>query len=72
MFERPGRPADAWPGAPSRTSRPPCAAKRSGLTPPDFSCWRRRATTSAGSRWFVFDIFTQYQEGGPWTTSPPC
>ena len=48
----------------SRTIRPraPRMAARCRRTCP---CSPRRAATSAGFPWFIFDAFTQYQEDGP-------
>ncbi len=61
-IERPGRPADHFP--------PPfpneLAAKASfGVAPPDMSTLAKARTYQRGFPWFVFDMFTQYQEQGP-------
>jgi cytochrome c1 len=61
-IERPGRPADHFP--------PPfpneLAAKAAfGVAPPDMSTLAKARTYQRGFPWFVFDIFTQYQEQGP-------
>lgn len=61
-IERPGRLADHFP--------PPfpneLAAKAAfGVAPPDMSSLADARTYERGFPWFVFDIFTQYQEEGP-------
>jgi cytochrome c1 len=61
-IERPGRPADHFP--------PPfpndLAAKAMfGVAPPDMSTLAKARTYQRGFPWFIFDIFTQYQEEGP-------
>jgi cytochrome c1 len=61
-IERPGRPADHFP--------PPfpneLAAKAMfGVAPPDMSTLAKARTYLRGFPWFIFDIFTQYQEEGP-------
>jgi cytochrome c1 len=61
-IERPGRPADHFP--------PPfpneLAAKASfGVAPPDMSTLAKARTYQRGFPWFIFDMFTQYQEQGP-------
>ena len=61
-IERPGRPADHFP--------PPfpneLAAKANfGVAPPDMSTLAKARTYQRGFPWFVFDMFTQYQEQGP-------
>jgi ubiquinol-cytochrome c reductase cytochrome c1 subunit len=63
MFERPGRPADAWP-APFPNEQAARAAN-GGALPPDFSVLAKARNYERGFPQFVFDIFTQYQEGGP-------
>ena len=63
MFERPGRPADAFP-----SPFPNEQAARSancGAYPPDMSVLAKARTYERGFPRFVFDIFTQYQEQGP-------
>lgn len=61
-IERPGRPADQFP-APFPNE---LAAKASfGVAPPDMSTLAKARTYQRGFPWFVFDIFTQYQEEGP-------
>jgi ubiquinol-cytochrome c reductase cytochrome b/c1 subunit len=63
MFERNGRPADTFP-----KPFPNDNAARSangGALPPDMSVIAKARTYERGFPWFVFDIFTQYQEQGP-------
>jgi ubiquinol-cytochrome c reductase cytochrome b/c1 subunit len=63
MVERDGRVADAFP-APF----PNDAAARlanGGVLPPDLSVIAKARTYERGFPWFVFDMFTQYQEQGP-------
>jgi ubiquinol-cytochrome c reductase cytochrome b/c1 subunit len=61
MFQRPGRLADRFP--------PPfpneqAARARYNAVPPDFSTLAKARGIERGFPWFVFDMFTQYQEGG--------
>jgi len=62
MFERPGRPADRFP-SPFANDQ---AARNAngGLLPPDMSVLAKARTFERGFPWFVFDVFTQYQEQG--------
>lgn len=61
-IERPGRPADHFP-APFPNE---LAAKAAfGVAPPDMSTLAKARTYQRGFPWFIFDIFTQYQEEGP-------
>jgi cytochrome c1 len=60
--ERPGRPADHFP-APFPNAL--AAAAANGVAPPDMSTLAKARTYQRGFPWFVFDIFTQYQEQGP-------
>ncbi|MEN5081349.1 cytochrome c1 [Bosea sp. TWI1241] len=63
MFERPGRPADAFPSPfPNEMA---ARAANGGAYPPDLSMLAKARTYERGFPWFVFDIFTQYQEQGP-------
>jgi cytochrome c1 len=62
MFERPGRPADRFP-APFPNENAARAANN-GVAPPDLSVIAKARTYERGFPWFVFDIFTQYQEQG--------
>ncbi len=61
--ERPGRPADHFP-APFANELQAKAAN-GGTAPPDMSTLAKARTYLRGFPWFVFDIFTQYQEEGP-------
>jgi cytochrome c1 len=62
MFDRPARAADFWPSPfPNKQA---AAAANGGAAPPDFSVIAKARTYERGFPWFVFDIFTQYQEQG--------
>jgi len=61
-IERAGRPADHFP-APFANEL--AAAAAHGIAPPDFSTLAKARSYSRGFPWFVFDMFTQYQEHGP-------
>ena len=63
MFDRPGRPADAFPSpfANEQAAR----AANGGAYPPDFSVLAKARTYERGFPRFVYDIFTTYQEQGP-------
>ena len=63
MFERPGRPADRFP-SPFPNDQAARVAN-GGALPPDLSLMAKARTYERGFPWFVFDIFTQYQEQGP-------
>lgn len=63
MFERAGRLADYFP-APFANDQAARAAN-GGALPPDFSVLAKARTYERGFPWFIFDIFTQYQEQGP-------
>jgi ubiquinol-cytochrome c reductase cytochrome b/c1 subunit len=60
--ERPGRPADHFP---SPFPNAAAAAAANGVAPPDMSTLAKARTYTRGFPWFIFDIFTQYQEQGP-------
>lgn len=61
--ERPGIPSDRFPSPfPNREA---AAASNGGAYPPDFSLLAKARTVERGFPTFVFDIFTQYAEGGP-------
>jgi cytochrome c1 len=62
MFDRPGRLADHFP-APFPNEQAARAAN-GGASPPDFSVIAKARTYERGFPWFVFDMFTQYQEHG--------
>ena len=60
---RPGRPADHFPAPfPNETA---ARAANGGAAPPDMSVLAKARTYERGFPWFIFDIFTQYQEQGP-------
>ncbi len=61
-IERPGRPADHFP---SPFPNELAAKAMFGVAPPDMSTLAKARTYQRGFPWFVFDIFTQYQEEGP-------
>jgi ubiquinol-cytochrome c reductase cytochrome b/c1 subunit len=61
-IERPGRPADHFPSPFPNTK---AAAAANGVAPPDMSTLAKARTYQRGFPWFIFDIFTQYQEQGP-------
>ena len=63
MFERPGLPSDHFP-APFQNHEA-AAAANNGAAPPDFSLIAKARAVERGFPQFVFDIFTQYAEGGP-------
>lgn len=61
--ERPGRLADTFP--PPFANELAAKAANGGLAPPDMSTLAKARTYQRGFPWFVFDMFTQYQEQGP-------
>lgn len=64
MFERPGRPADAFP--PPFANDQAAAAANGGKAPPDFSVLAKARTFERGFPWFVLDVLpvTGYSEQG--------
>ena len=63
MFERPGRAADRFPSPfPNEQA---ARAANGGAFPPDLSLIAKARTYERGFPWFIFDIFTQFQEQGP-------
>lgn len=62
-IERDGRPADRFP-SPFPNARA-AAAANGGVAPPDFSTLAKARSYERGFPWFVFDMFTQFQEQGP-------
>jgi cytochrome c1 len=61
MFERAARPADRFPPPwPNENA----ARVRYNAVPPDFSVIAKARTYERGFPWFVFDMFTQFQEQG--------
>ncbi len=63
MFERPARPSDRFPAPFANAAA--AKASNNGALPPDFSLIAKARAVGRGFPTFVFDIFTQYQEGGP-------
>jgi ubiquinol-cytochrome c reductase cytochrome b/c1 subunit len=63
MFERDGRAADHFP--PPFPNENAARAANGGVAPPDLSLVAKARTYERGFPWFIFDIFTQYQEQGP-------
>jgi cytochrome c1 len=61
-IQRPGRVADRFP---SPFPNELAAKANYGVAPPDMSTLAKARTYQRGFPWFVFDIFTQYQEQGP-------
>lgn len=62
-IERAGRTADYFPSPfPNEAA---AKAANGGTAPPDFSTLAKARTYERGFPWFIFDIFTQYQEQGP-------
>src|SRR5204863_9609996 len=61
--ERPGRAADNFP--PPFPNEQVARAANNGTLPPDFSVIAKARTYERGFPWFVFDLFTLYQEQGP-------
>lgn len=62
MFERDGRPADRFP--PPYPNDNAARAANNGAVPPDLSLITKARTYERGFPWFIFDLFTQYQEHG--------
>jgi len=63
MFTRPATPSDYFP-APFANAQQ-AAASNNGAVPPDLSLIAKARAVERGFPTFVFDIFTQYAEGGP-------
>ncbi|MBL8576758.1 MAG: cytochrome c1 [Mesorhizobium sp.] len=63
MFERPAIPSDYFPAPFPNTEA--AAAANGGAAPPDLSLMAKARGVLRGFPQFVFDIFTQYAEGGP-------
>jgi len=63
MFDRPAIPSDRFPLAFANNEQ--AAAANSGAVPPDFSLIAKARGVERGFPTFIFDIFTQYAEGGP-------
>ena len=63
MFERPAIPSDHFPSPFPNDEA--AAASNNGAVPPDMSLLAKARGVERGFPKFVFDIFTQYQQGGP-------
>ncbi|WP_011581498.1 MULTISPECIES: cytochrome c1 [Chelativorans] len=63
MFERPGTPSDYFPSPFANPEQ--AAASNNGAPPPDLSLIAKARGVERGFPTFIFDIFTQYAEGGP-------
>lgn len=63
MFERPGKPSDHFPSPFPNDEA--AKATNNGAVPPDFSLIAKARSVTRGFPQFVFDVFTQYAEGGP-------
>lgn len=63
MYDRPGRPSDAFP-MPFANAQAARAAN-GGALPPDMSTLAKARSFEQGGVWFLLDPFTQYQEEGP-------
>lgn len=63
MFERAGLPSDRFPSP--FANKEAAAASNNGAAPPDFSLIAKARAVERGFPTFVFDVFTQYAEGGP-------
>lgn len=63
MFTRPAVPSDRFPSPYANPAQ--AAASNNGAAPPDLSLMAKARTAIRGFPTFVFDIFTQYAEGGP-------
>ncbi|MEO4001363.1 cytochrome c1 [Mesorhizobium sp. CAU 1732] len=63
MFMRPALPSDHFPAPFANPQQ--AAASNNGAHPPDFSLIAKARAVERGFPLFVFDIFTQYAEGGP-------
>ncbi len=60
IFQRPGRPADRFPSPFANDAQ--AAYANGGKAPPDLSLMGKARTYERGFPWFVFDMFTTYQE----------
>ena len=63
MFQRPGKISDNFP-APFANDQAARAAL-GGALPPDLSVIAKARAYERGFPWFIFEAFTDYQEGGP-------
>jgi ubiquinol-cytochrome c reductase cytochrome c1 subunit len=63
MFERTAVPSDYFPSPYPNAQA--AAAANNGAAPPDMSLLAKARGVTRGFPQFIFDMFTQYQEGGP-------
>src|SRR5690606_25933614 len=63
MFTRPAIASDRFPSPYPNAEA--AAAANNGAPPPDFSLIAKARAVERGFPTFVFDVFTQYAEGGP-------
>lgn len=63
MFTRKATPSDYFPSPYENEQQ--AAASNNGAVPPDFSLIAKARGVERGFPLFIFDIFTQYAEGGP-------
>ncbi len=63
MFMRAAKPSDHFPAPFANPEQ--AAASNNGAAPPDFSLIAKARAVERGFPTFVFDVFTQYAEGGP-------
>jgi ubiquinol-cytochrome c reductase cytochrome b/c1 subunit len=64
MFERDGRLADRFPPPTTWKNEAQARSLYNGTVPPDMSVLAKARTYERGFPWFLFDIFTQFQEQG--------
>jgi len=62
MFTRPATPSDYFPAPFANANQ--AAASNNGAVPPDLSLIAKARAVERGFPTFIFDIFTQYNEGG--------
>ena len=63
MFQRPGKISDYFP--PPFANDQAARAALGGALPPDLSVIAKARAYERGFPWFIFEAFTDYQEGGP-------
>jgi cytochrome c1 len=63
MFQRPGKISDNFP--PPFPNDQAARAALGGKLPPDMSVLAKARGYERGFPWFIFEVFTDYQEGGP-------
>lgn len=67
MFTRKAIPTDHFPSPFANANA--AAAANNGAAPPDFSLIAKARAVERGFPTFIFDIFTQYAEAGPITST---